>query len=234
MCHGRAGATALLFIFQMQVRPAVKRSRDTRVFVDDALAELRASRWRPAAWATFVRRCGARSAKQARSHPRAAVEVTVVHLAMLPIARRSPVSLTASWVLAMTHLGLLGTKTGSIGPANVVSMLRANLPARRWGPALAVASDAADGWLARRTAPTAFGAYADPLADVTFWMRHVWAREASFKLRATATGLWLLPLVAIAAAYFVGGGTVDYPRPLAARRLSACLQLLLALRGLKG
>lgn len=65
-------------------------------------------------------------------------------------------------------------------------------------------------------------------------MRHVWAREPSFKLRAAATGLWLLPLLAIAAAYFVGGRTVDYPRPLAARRLSACLQLLLALRGLKG
>src|SRR5262249_59469229 len=153
------------------VRAAVKRPRETPVVAAAPLAGPRAPRGRAAAWSTFVRRCGARSAKQARSHPRAAVEVTVVHLAMLPIARRSPVSLTASWVLAMTHLGLLGTKTGSIGPANVVSMLRANLPARRWGPALAVASDAADGWLARRTAPTAFGAYADPLADVTFSMR---------------------------------------------------------------
>jgi len=222
-----------MFILRMQVRPAVKRSRDSRVFVNDALAELRASRWRPAAWATFLRRCGARSAEQARRHPRAAVEVTVVHLAMLPIARRSPVLLTASWSLAMTHLGLLGARAGSIGPASALSMLRANLPARRWGLPLAVATDVADGWLARRTAPTAFGAYADPLADVTFWTRHVWARERSFTLRAAATGLWLLPVLAIAAAYFIGGRTVDYPRPLVARRLSACLQLLLALRGLK-
>src|SRR5262249_56723305 len=104
----------------------------------------------------------------------------------------SPVLLTASWSLAMTHLGLLGARAGSIGPANALTMLRANLPARRWGPALAVATDVADGWLARRTAPTAFGAYADPLADLTVWTRPVSAPAPSFPLRPPPTPLCLL------------------------------------------
>ncbi len=143
---------------------------------------------------------------------------------------RSRLRLAASWATAITHLGLLGPRRRSIGPANALSLLRANLPAGRWSPVLAIASDVADGWLARRTTPTAFGAYADGLADVVFWTRQAWAREPSGLLRAAAAAAWLLPLPAIGAAYFLSGRTVDYPRPVLVRRLSAGVQALLAAR----
>ncbi len=217
----------------MVERPAIARPPESRAFVDQALADLRSSRWRPQAWRTFLWRCTVRSVQQARRRPRAALEVTILHLALLPLARRSAWRLAASWALAITHLGLLGPEAHSIGPANALSLLRANLPTRRWAPAVAVASDAADGWLARRTKPTAFGAYADPLADVAFWGRHAWAGERSPVLKAAAAALWLVPVPAIAGAYFAAGRTVDYPRPLLARLLSACLQLLLAVRAAK-
>jgi phosphatidylglycerophosphate synthase len=218
----------------MLERPAVARPPESRAFVDQALADLRSCRWRPRAWRAFLWRCTVRSAQQARRHPRAALQVTTLHLVLLPLARRSVWRLTASWALAITHLGLLGPEAHSIGPANALSLLRANLPTRRWAPAVAIATDAADGWLARRTRPTAFGEYADPLADVAFWTRYAWARDRRPVLRAAVAALWLLPVPLIVGAYFAAGRTVDYPRPLLARRLSACLQLLLAARACAG
>ena len=218
----------------MLERPAISRLVESRAFVDRVLTDLRSSHWRPRAWATFLWCCALRSAQQARRHPRAAFEVTIVHAALLPLERRSVWRLAASWALAITHLGLLGPETRSIGPANALSLLRANLPTRRWAPAVAVVADATDGWLARRTQPTAFGAYADPLADVVFWTRHAWARERGSVLGAAVIIFWLLPVSVIAGVYFAAGRTVDYPRPLLARHLSACLQVLLAARALVG
>jgi len=61
--------------------------------------------------------CTLRSVQQARRHPRAALEVTILHLALLPLERRSVYRLAASWGLAITHLGLLGREAQSIGPA---------------------------------------------------------------------------------------------------------------------
>ena len=66
--------------------------------------------------------------------------------------------------MAIAHVGLLGHQRLSIGPANLLRLLHANLPAGRWTPLIAIGSDAADGWLARLRTPTAFGAYADALA----------------------------------------------------------------------
>lgn len=218
----------------MRERPAVERSAESRAFVDQALADLRSDRWRPRAWVKFLLRCGVRSAQQARAHPRAALEVTVLHLCMAPIGRRSRLGLAASWVMALTHLGLLGPEARSIGPANALSMLRANLPSRACAPMVAVATDIADGRLARLTTPTAFGAYADPLADVVFWTRQAWTREKSHVLRTMVLATWLLPAIVIGGAYFARGETVDYPRPLLVRRFSAVLQCLLAARALRG
>jgi phosphatidylglycerophosphate synthase len=215
-------------------RPAIERLPESRAFVDRALAELRGAYWRPGAWAVFLWRCGARSADQARRHPLAAVEVTALHLALIAPSGWSWLWLTASWTMAIAHLGLLGPERRSIGPANVLSLVRANLPPGRWSPLVAIATDAADGWLARRSRPTAFGAYADGLADVAFWTRQVWAREPSRILRTAAAAAWLLPLAAIGTAYFTAGRTIDYPRPLLVRRLSAGLQFLLAARALAG
>src|SRR6266536_5595748 len=132
----------------MRQRSAIDRPPESRAFVNGALAELRRSRWRPGAWAVFLRRCGARSRRQAHDHPLAAVEVTALHLALLAVSGRSRLRLAASWATAITHLGLLGPRRRSIGPANALSLLRANLPAGRWSPVLAIASDVADGWLA--------------------------------------------------------------------------------------
>jgi hypothetical protein len=218
----------------MRQRHAIDRPPGSRAFVDGALAELRRSRWRPAAWALFLRRCGVRSLRQAREHPLAALEVTALHLALLAARSGSRLRLGASWALAMTHLGLLGPDRRSIGPPSALSLLRANLPAGRWSPPVAIATDLADGWLARRTTPTAFGAYADGLADVAFWVRQVWAGESNPFVRAAACAAWLLPLSAIGAAYFVTGRTVDHPRPVLARGLSAGLQALLAARAVAG
>lgn len=222
----------------MRHRPAIDRPPESRAFVDQALAELRRSRWWPGGWAAFLRRCGTRSAEQARTRPLAVLEVTALHLALLALAGRSRVGarlpLAVSWAMAITHLGLLGSPRRSIGPANALSLVRANLPAGRWSPLVAIGTDLADGCLARLTTATAFGAYADGLADVTFWTRQVWAREPSRVLRVAAAALWPLPLSVIGAAYFATGRTVDYPRLAFVRRLSAGLQCLLAARAVTG
>lgn len=217
----------------MRERPAVERPSESRAFVDQALADLHSDRWRPGAWVKFLWRCGVRSAQQVQAHPRAALEVTVLHLCMAPVGRRSRLGLAASWAMALAHLGLLGPEARSIGAANALSMLRANLPSGRFAPMLAIATDIADGTLARLTRPTAFGAYADPLADVVFWTRQAWTREKSHVLRTLVLATWLIPLIAIGGAYFARGHTVDYPRPLLVRRLSAGLQCVLAARALK-
>ncbi len=202
--------------------------------MDHALAELRRSHWRPGAWTVFLWRCAARSVEQARMHPLAALEVTALHLALFISSGRCRPRVTASWTMAITHLGLLGSQRRSIGPANALSLLRANLPAGRWSPLVAIGTDVADGWLARTTTPTAFGAYADGLADVAFWTRQVWTSERSRVLGAALAAAWLLPLAAIGAAYFATSRTIDYPRLLIVRRLSAGLQCLLAARALAG
>lgn len=214
----------------MRHRPAIERPPDSRAFVDGALADLRRRRWSSGAWAAFLGRCGARSAEQAWAHPRAALEVTALHLAVAAVSRRSSRRVAVSWAMAITHLGLLGPGRRSIGLASALSLVRANLPAERWSPLAAIGTDVADGWIARRAGPTAFGAYADGLADVAFWTRLAWACKPNALLRATVAAAWLLPLTAITAAYLAGGRTVDHPRPLLVRRLTAGLQVLLALR----
>jgi len=80
--------------------------------------------------------------------------------------------------------------------------------------------------------PSAFGAYADPLAAVVFWTRHASTREPSRVARAGIAAIWLLPFAAIATTYLTAGRAVDYPRPVLVRRLSAGLQSLLAGRAL--
>lgn len=149
----REGASAWL-----RERPAVERPDESRAFVDRALSELRLGRWRPAAWARFLGGCAARSAQQARLHRRAAVEVSALHLLMALLLPRTAPRLVAAWGLAITHLGLLG-ETRSIGAATALSLVRGSLPAGRLAPLAALATDLADGHLARRAGSTAFGAF---------------------------------------------------------------------------
>lgn len=96
---------------------------------------------------------------------------------------------------------------------------------------LAVATDVADGRLARRGRVTAFGAYADALADVTFWTRFA-AGRCGRPLGALALAAWVAPAAVIAVAYVARGRTIDYPRPIWMRRLSAALQCAIAIGAL--
>jgi phosphatidylglycerophosphate synthase len=139
--------------------------------------------------------------------------------------------------MATTHLGLLGSAQDHLGWPNRLSLLRANLPALNrppapWTALLALATDWADGWLARNADETDFGIYADPLADVVFWVWYLHHHEPSRILRRLGTALWLTPAMAVTAAYFVRGRTIDVPRPMAGRNLSVGLQVLVAARAI--
>ncbi len=134
----------------------------------------------------------------------------------------------------ITHLGLLGEANCSLGLAKALSLVRAALPPRRWAALVAVATDIADGVLTLRRGSTAFGSYADPLADLTFWSSVAFQTRAGNMSRAAVIGLWLGPAIAITYAYFAYGRTIDYPRPLIARRVSAGVQALLFLHLIRG
>jgi phosphatidylglycerophosphate synthase len=216
---------------QMPQRPPIQRPADSRRFTDRVLAELRAAHYSPRGCLHFGTCCGIRSWEQIRLHRRAATEATALHLALIPLARRSPLTLLGSWLLAITHLGLLGPETRSIGLANVLSLARANLPTVAAAPVLAMATDLADGPWARLGTPTAFGAYADALADVVFWTR--FGMRSGRWLGCVAFAAWAGPAIGIMIASFVAGRSVDYPRPAWARRLSAALQCLIAVGALR-
>jgi phosphatidylglycerophosphate synthase len=139
--------------------------------------------------------------------------------------------------MAMAHLGLLDSAHDRLGWPNRLSLLRANLPALNrppapWTALLALATDWADGRLARNANETDFGAYADPLADVVFWVWYLHHHEPSRILRRVGTTLWLAPAVGVTAAYVVRGRTIDVPRPIAGRNVSVGLQVLVAARAI--
>lgn len=218
-------------------RAPIVRPAGSRQFVDDALAELALRHWSPSSWLQFIGRCLLRSAEQAARHPRALLELSLLHLALMR-GRPRPWPLV-SWLLAVTHLGLLGAERRGALVANHLSVLRANLPslsasAAPWTAGVALLTDVLDGRLARaRNEETAFGAYADPLADLVFWNWYVFRNETSPWIRAAVVVAWPLPAAAITAAYFVRGKTLDYPRPTATRLLSAAFQCWITVRGLR-
>jgi hypothetical protein len=214
-------------------RAAIRRPADSRRFVDAILAELAAARFSPSAWSTFFGRSLVRSADQVRIRPAAATEVFALHLLACSVGRR-PWAL-ASWFLCITHLGLLGERS-TLGWPNRLTLIRALLPAlapdARWPALVALTTDFADGRLARKGEESAFGAFADPIADGVFWSwfalrweTHRWLRWVPITLFATSLG-------AVSAAYFASGRAIDYPRPFALRYLSGLMQVVLTVRGL--
>jgi hypothetical protein len=78
---------------------------------------------------------------------------------------------------------------------------------------------------------TAFGAYADSLADVAFWTWFVLRHEPSRGVRITALAVWAAPVVIVTTASIGRGQMVDAPRP-AVLRPAAAMQALLAARAL--
>jgi phosphatidylglycerophosphate synthase len=175
-----------------------------------------------------------RSVQQAARHPRALAEVTILHgLLALPAGRPGRRWVAASWLMAASHLGLLETRQ-SLGSANVITLLRANLPAlpgpARWLPVLALASDLADGQIARRAdAATVFGGHADSLADAAFWTWYTLRHEPSRTLRSAALAAWTAPVLALTAASLLRGQMADPPHP-AVLRPAAAMQALITVR----
>ncbi|GAB3383572.1 hypothetical protein GCM10027360_66710 [Amycolatopsis echigonensis] len=140
----------------------------------------------------------------------------------------------ASWVLAATHLGMLEDRR-SLGAADIVTLTRANLPAISDGwavPLVALASDLADGRLARGLGTASrFGAAADSLADAAFWAWYALHHEPSIRVRTAALAAWVAPVVAVATASFGRGRMVDTPRPVLVRP-AAAMQAVLTARAL--
>ena len=175
--------------------------------------------------------------QQARAHPRALAELTALHAVFAVLAGRPGRRWTAvSWLLAASHLGMLEARP-SLGLPSTVTMLRANLPAiwrgpQRWLPAVALASDLADGRLARRTGgETPFGAQADALADAAFWTWFAIHYEPSRWVRTTALAAWAAPVAAVTAASIQRGRMLDAPRPVMLRP-AAAMQAIIAVRAL--
>ena len=219
----------------LATRGAIARSDEGREFVDDVLGELAAHRLSLPAWARFFVRSLLRSVDQVRIRPAAATEVTAIHL----LAWRATGSRRwafASWLLCITHLGLLGERS-TLGWPNRLTLLRELLPAlcpdSRWTSLVALATDFADGRLARRGNESGFGAFADPLADGVFWSWFALRFEPNRWLRRAPITLFALSAAGISAAYFARGRAIDYPRPIALRYASAAAQILLTLRGLR-
>ncbi len=209
---------------------------ESRAFTDAALADLRAEICSPRGWARFLASVTVRSVEQVVAHPRAAGEVTGLHALFVVLGRgRGRWWVGVSWLMAVTHLGLLGRRR-SIGWPNAISLWRANLavtgqPLGRWAGVAAVASDKLDGALARRAGPTMFGAYADSLADAAFWTWFATRREPSRLLRAASVAAWAAPVAAVGVASFATGEMVEPPRP-ALLRPAAAMQAVLAARAL--
>ena len=217
----------------------------SRAATNELLAGLRAGRWRPAAWARFLVSSGRRSVRQAVRHPRALTEVTVLHAALaLAAGAHGRRWVAASWAMAATHLGMLEDRS-SLGAASQVTLLRANLPALgaqavrhpalvRWLPALALASDLADGRIARGSGTvTAFGAHADSLADAAFWTWFTLRHEPSRPVRILALAAWAAPVVIVTSASITRGQMTDPPRPEVLRP-AAAMQAIVAVRAVLG
>lgn len=210
---------------------------ESRAFTNGALAALRSDRWSPKGWARFARLVTLRSMRQISAHPRSAAELTLLHGFFAAIApRRGRAWIGTSWVMAVTHLGLLGPRR-SIGWPTAISLARANLaaigaPLGGWVGVVAVASDRLDGALARRQGPTMFGYYADALADAAFWTWLGTRQEPSLLVRAAALAAWAAPVTSVAAASIAAGEMVESPRPVRLRP-AAAMQAIVAMRTLR-
>lgn len=208
---------------------------ESRAATNALLGELSSRGRGPSAWAHFGLATAARSLHQAADHPRAVAEVTAVHTTLAVLAGRGRRRwVGTSWLMAVTHLGLLGPAR-SIGAASTVTLIRANLPAlwpqTPWLGAAAVLSDKADGYLARRAGPTQFGHCADSLADSAFWAWFAYRHEPDRRLVAAAAAAWVAPVAAVTALSVARGGMVDAPRPPWLRP-AAAMQAVLAVRAL--
>lgn len=191
---------------------------DSREASNRLLAVLREGRWGVTAWVDFLDLATRRSVRQAIERPRATLETTIIHLVVAALSsRRGLVWVGASWLMTVTHLGMLGTRT-SLGLPNILTVIRGTLPSldHRLGrllPVLSLATDLADGKIARATGTvTPFGTQGDFLADTAFWTWFTVRHEPSRTARVATLLSWSLPVVGIATASMVKGRMLDLPR----------------------
>lgn len=205
---------------------------DSRAATDDLLRALRAGRWTPVAWSRFLARATRRSVRQALQHRRALLESAALHAGLAALADpRHRLWVMTSWLLTVSHLGMLEDRR-TLGVANTLTLLRANLPAveNRLGnavPVLALVTDWLDGRIARTTGTeTRFGRQADFLADTALWTWFTIRYEQNRWLRAATFAAWGFTVVAITTVSFAGGGMKDIPRSRWIRP-AAALQVIL-------
>jgi hypothetical protein len=210
----------------------------SRATTDELLADLRERGLRPRAWARFFGHASARSVQQATARPEALAQLTALHVGLAVLNRqRQPDDgglrwIACSWALAVTHLGMLEQRR-RIGLADVLTLVRANLPAltphdRTFAAAVAVATDLLDGPIARRAGePTPFGRDADSLADAAFWSWYALRHEPSRLLRILLVGAWAAPVAAVTGFSVARGRMVDPPRPRRLRPVATVQGILL-------
>ncbi|MCP3757253.1 CDP-alcohol phosphatidyltransferase family protein [Streptomyces sp. TBY4] len=218
--------------------PDLADSRSSRAATDALLGLLKEGRWHPAAIARFLGLAVDRSVRQAARRPQALAQTTAQHALLFIPARGRPGRrwVAASWALTALHLGLLEERI-RLSPADVLTLIRGNLPATalgpgRWSGALVIASDLADGRLARhQDTVSAFGEHADSLADAAFWTWLVLRNEPSRTVRAAAIAAWAAPAVTVTGIAIIRGRIPELPRP-ALIRPAAAMQGIVALRQL--
>ncbi|WP_236240218.1 CDP-alcohol phosphatidyltransferase family protein [Streptomyces sp. CC228A] len=210
---------------------------DSRAATDALLGTLRQEGWRPRAVSRFLWQAADRSARQAARRPRALAQVTALHCLLLARAGQQRPGrgwVTASWALGVLHLGLLEHRD-RLAPADVLTLIRANLPATavgssRWSGLLAIALDQADGRLARSQGTVSpFGDYADSFADAAFWTWLTLRHEPSRRVRVAAIAAWAAPVATVTALAIGRGRMPERPRP-ALLRPAAAMQGVVALR----
>lgn len=203
---------------------------DSRAATNALLADLREGNLAPAAVVRFLGHAARRSLLQAVRRPRDLAELTALHGILFAVAAgRRPGRrwVTASWVLAVLHLGLLEHRT-CLTTADTVTLLRADLPALPGGTGrvsgvLAIGLDLADGHLARhqRTA-SPFGEYADtppdsvrevPPSPTPYWTWLTLRHEPSRAVRMAAVVAWALPVVTVTGLALRRGTMPERPPP---------------------
>ena len=216
---------------------------DGEAWTRELLAELQVACFRPRAWTRFLRRSFERAAERRAERPREHRTVQLLALAGVagwmiagPAALGWTAAAGAGWWLAVClmldwHLGMLerpdGRALGRLGPANVLSLLRAGVvpvlllvPAPVGGALLLAAgvSDAIDGPLARRRDEvTRLGLWLDGTVD-TFVLA---AAALAAPVPGWAVALVLvrcgLPWLAVAGCYFGRGQAPGRERAVSGR-----------------
>ncbi|MBT2391866.1 CDP-alcohol phosphatidyltransferase family protein [Streptomyces sp. ISL-1] len=211
---------------------------DSRAATNALLGALKQDRWRPHAVARFLWQAADRSVRQAACRPRALAQITALHGMLLALTQTQEGRrwVATSWTLGALHLGLLEHRD-RLSPADALTLLRGNLPATtvgssRFSGVLAIASDLADGHLARHQATVSpFGDYADSFADAAFWTWLVLRHEPSRAVRAAAIAAWALPVATVSALAISRGTMPERPRP-ALLGPAAAMQGIVAVRHL--